>query len=80
VTVLVLEDAELADALGRASPDESVIAVCSSPGRLDELRRATPDPRVSYLIGDGAVVPLPDAFADVVLGAVEAGELERIRR
>jgi hypothetical protein len=80
MTVVVLEDAELADALGRAAPDEAVFAVFSSPGRLDELRRATPDPRVSYLIGDGAVVPLPDAFADVVIGAVDEAELERIRR
>ena len=51
MTVVVLEDAELAAALARAAPDEAVIAVASSPARLDELRASTSDPRVSYLIG-----------------------------
>ena len=55
-------------ALDRLGADGAVIAVDASVDALDELRAACPDPRLSFLVGDAEVVPLPDASVDVVLG------------
>ncbi len=53
-------------ALDRLGPDGSVIALDISVDCLDELRAACDDPRVSYLVGDAEVMPLPNEFVDVV--------------
>ena len=55
-------------ALGRVGADGMVIALDPSVDLLDELRESCADPRLSFLVGDAAVVPLPDASLDVVLG------------
>jgi hypothetical protein len=71
-TVLVVapDDKQLIDdVLDRLGLDGAVIVVAHSAARLEELEHAHPDPRVSYLIGDPDVLPLPDASVDVVLGA-----------
>lgn len=54
-------------ALDRLSEDGEVVALDVSVDCLEEVRSACPDPRVSYLVGSAEVLPLPDAFADVVL-------------
>jgi ubiquinone/menaquinone biosynthesis C-methylase UbiE len=79
VTVLVLDGALLADALARAG-DEEIMAVDPSAARLEQLEREARDPRVSYLIGDAAILPLPDASVDVVLGEGVEPELRRVLR
>jgi ubiquinone/menaquinone biosynthesis C-methylase UbiE len=71
-TVLVVapDDTKLIDdVLDRLGLDGAVIVVAHSAARLEELEHAYPDPRVSYLIGDPDVLPLPDASVDVVLGS-----------
>ena len=45
-----------------------MIVIDPSADRLEELERAYPDPRVTYLIGDGVVIPLPDARSTRLLG------------
>ncbi len=65
------------DALG---PDGAVIVVDASSERLEELQAEGSDPRVSYLIGDDEVLPLPDASVDVAVGQVAATEIERVLR
>ena len=55
-------------ALDRLGADGAVIAVDVSVDALDELRATCPDPRLSFLVGDAEVVPLPDASVDVVIG------------
>ena len=51
-----------------------------SAGRLEELEERYPDPRITWLIGDGNVVPLPDASVDRVLGDCSEQELRRVLR
>jgi len=53
-------------ALDRLGPEGSVIALDISVDCLDELRSACDDPRVSYLVGDAEVLPLPNESVDVV--------------
>src|SRR4029079_5937310 len=59
MTVLVLDRGLLGDALARAG-DEDVIVVDLHAARLEELERETRDPRAFYLIGEPAILPLPD--------------------
>ena len=53
-------------ALDRLGAGGSVIALDVSVDCLEELRAACEDPRVSYLVGEAEVLPLPDGSADVV--------------
>ena len=79
MTVLVLDGSLLDDALGQAG-DEDVVVLDPSADRLEQLERDARDPRVSYLIGEPAVLPLPDAWVDAVLGRGVEAELHRVLR
>ncbi len=52
-------------ALDLVGADGAVICLDISVDCLEELRGATSDPRLSFLVGDAAVLPLPDDSADV---------------
>ena len=80
MTVLVLDCDLLPAALEELGDDELLIAVDSSAERLDEFLRRHPDPRISFLIGDGNVIPVPDRSVDKVLGAGSAAEISRVVR
>jgi ubiquinone/menaquinone biosynthesis C-methylase UbiE len=54
-------------ALGRIGPNGSMVALDSAAGCLEQLRRECDDPRVSYLVGNADVLPLPDGSVDVVI-------------
>ena len=80
MTILVLDCDLLAGALADLGEDELLIAVDPSASRLEELQRRFPDPRITYLIGDGAVIPIPSASVDRVLGAGSDEEVRRVLR
>jgi ubiquinone/menaquinone biosynthesis C-methylase UbiE len=80
VTFLVLDGDLLGEALARLADDELLIVVDPSADRLEDLQRRFPDPRVTYLIGDGSVIPIPDASVDHVLGEGSAAERQRVLR
>ena len=72
--------ARVAAALAEAGEDEDVIVLDPSAGRLDEARRAFPDPRLWLAIGGPDVIPLPDGSVDSVVGHVPPDELRRVLR
>jgi hypothetical protein len=76
MTVLVLDGELLGDALVRAG-DEDVIVVEFSAERLERLEREARDPRTFFLIGEPAILPLPDRSVDTAVG--DAVELELLR-
>ena len=80
MTILVLDGDLLGEALEALAPDELLIVVDPSATRLEELQERFPDPRVTYLIGDGSVIPIPDASVDRVLGDGSDAELRRVLR
>ena len=80
VTILVLDCDLLPAALDGLGDDELLIAIDPSADRLGGLLRRFPDPRISFLIGDGVVIPLPDRSVDKVLGEGSAAEVRRVRR
>ena len=57
-----------------------MIVVDPSADRLEELEERYPDPRVTWLIGDGVVIPIPDDSVDKVLGEGSEAELRRVLR
>jgi hypothetical protein len=79
MTVLVLDGGLLGDALARAG-DEDVYVVEHSAERLEELEREARDPRAFFLIGDPAILPLPDQSVDAALGTGVEPELRRVLR
>jgi ubiquinone/menaquinone biosynthesis C-methylase UbiE len=79
VLVVGADETLVADALERAGEGGGVIIVDPSSERLAELERALPDPRIWYLIGDAAVVPLPDGSMDKALGDLSS-DVERVLR
>jgi ubiquinone/menaquinone biosynthesis C-methylase UbiE len=79
VLVLGAEEALVADALARAGADGGVVVLDRSADRLAQLERSVPDPRIWYLIGDTAVVPLPDGSMDEALGGFSP-DVERVLR
>jgi ubiquinone/menaquinone biosynthesis C-methylase UbiE len=79
MTLLVLDGELLGDALAGAG-DEDVIVVDLSAGRLEELERRVADPRAFFLIGEAAILPLPDASVDSALGDGVEPELSRVLR
>ncbi len=79
MTLLVLDGALLGDALGGAG-DEDVIVVDPSADRLEQLERQARDPRAFFLIGDAAVLPLPDRSVDEAVGDGVEPELRRVLR
>jgi ubiquinone/menaquinone biosynthesis C-methylase UbiE len=80
VTILVLDGDLLGDALEQLAEDELLIVVDPSADRLEELQRAFPDPRITFLIGDGVVIPVPDQSVDRVLGEGSESERRRVLR
>ena len=79
MTVLVLDGGLLGDALARAG-DEDVIVVDLHAARLEELERETCDPRAFYLIGEPAILPLPDGSVDEAVGEGVEPELRRVMK
>jgi hypothetical protein len=79
MTVLVLDTTHLGEALADAG-DEDVFVVDVSAFRLEELERDTPDPRVFWLIGEPAILPLPDGSVDAAVGEGVEPELSRVLR
>jgi hypothetical protein len=79
MTVLVLDRGLLGDALARAG-DEDVIVVDLHAARLEELERETRDPRAFYLIGEPAILPLPDGSVDEAVGEGVEPELRRVMK
>jgi ubiquinone/menaquinone biosynthesis C-methylase UbiE len=79
MTVLVLDGALLREALASAG-DEDVYVVDFSAARLEELERDVPDPRAFYLIGEPAILPLPDDSVDSAVGEGVEPELARVLR
>jgi hypothetical protein len=79
MTVLVLDRGLLGDALARAG-DEDVIVVDLHAARLEELERETRDPRAFYLIGEPAILPLPDGSVDETVGEGVEPELRRVMK
>ena len=74
MTVLVLDGGLLCDALVRAG-DEDVIVVDLSAERLERQAR---DPRAFFLIGEPAILPLPDRSVDTAVGDAVERELRRV--
>jgi len=79
MTVLVLDGELLLDVLARAG-DEDVIVVDLHAARLEELERETRDPRAFYLIGEPAILPLPDGSVDEAVGEGVEPELRRVMK
>ena len=79
MTVLVLDGALLAEAL-RGAGDEDVYVVDHSAARLEEFERDARDPRAFFLIGEPAILPLPDGSVDRAVGEGVEGELRRVLR
>jgi hypothetical protein len=77
LTVLVLDGGLLGKALARAG-DEDVIVVDLHAARLEELEREARDPRAFFLIGEPAVLPLPDGWVDEAVGGGVEPELSRV--
>jgi ubiquinone/menaquinone biosynthesis C-methylase UbiE len=80
MTILVLDGYLLGRALEQLAEDELLIVVDPSADRLEELQREFPDPRITFLIGDGVVIPLPDGSVDRVLGESSESERRRVLR
>jgi hypothetical protein len=79
MTVLVLDGGLLGDALVRAG-DEDVIVVEFSAERLERLEREARDPRAFFLIGEPAILPLPDRSVDTAVGDAVELELRRVMK
>jgi hypothetical protein len=77
VTLLVLDCDLLADALVAAG-DEDVIVVDLSAVRLERLEHEARDPRAFFLIGEPAILPLPDRSVDSAVGDAVEPELRRV--
>jgi ubiquinone/menaquinone biosynthesis C-methylase UbiE len=80
VTILVLDGDRLPEAFGELGDDELMVVVDPSADRLEELQVRFPDPRITFLIGDGVVIPLPDASVYRVLCEGSESELRRVLR
>jgi ubiquinone/menaquinone biosynthesis C-methylase UbiE len=77
-------ESEIGLALERVGDDGDVIVIDPSPVALAELEARIRDGRLWFLLGDTDVLPLPDAFVDLVLAAdddaPEAGRVLREQR
>jgi ubiquinone/menaquinone biosynthesis C-methylase UbiE len=78
MTLLVLDGDLLGEAIRQLGEDELLIVVDPSADRLEELQREHRDPRITFLIGDGEVLPIPDASVDAVVGSGYEPELRRV--
>ena len=77
MTMLVLDGGLLGEALARAG-DEDVYVIDLHAARLEELERETRDPRAFFLIGEPAILPLPDRSVDTAVGDAVEPELRRV--
>ncbi len=80
MTILVLDGDLVGEALAALGDGELLIVLDLSADRLEELEERYPDPRITWLVGDGNVVPLPDSSVDRVLGDCSEQELRRVLR
>jgi len=80
MTILVLDGDLLGQALEQLAEDELLIVVDTSADRLEELEERNPDPRITFLIGDRDVIPVPDGAVGRVLGEGSESELRRVLR
>lgn len=80
MTILVLDGDLVGDALSTLGEDELIIVIDPSASRLEAMRERYPDSRVTWLIGDGQVIPIPDASVDRVLGEGSESEIARVLR
>jgi len=80
MTILVLDGDLVGDALAELGEDELIIVIDPSADRLEALRERYPDPHITWLIGDGEVIPIPDASVDRVLGGGSELEIARVLR
>jgi ubiquinone/menaquinone biosynthesis C-methylase UbiE len=81
LTIVVdIGGAALTEALERAGADGDVVVVNESPDALADLRAGCSAANVLFLLGDGDVLPLPDASVDVVLGADGGADAARVKR
>ncbi len=80
MTILVLDGDLLGQALEQLADDELLIVVDPSADRLEELEERYPDARITFLIGDGVVIPVPDGTVDKVLGEASDSERRRVLR
>ena len=80
MTILVLDGDMLGQALEQLAADELLVVVDPSADRLEELEERYPDPRITFLIGDREVIPVPDGSVDKVLGEASESELRRVLR
>jgi hypothetical protein len=82
IVLVIGADAGLVAAgLERAGVDGDAIVLDPSAANLEAAERLVRDPRAWFLIGDAAVVPLPDDHVDQVVGADPgSGDLPRVLR
>ena len=80
LVVVGADETTVRAATERAGEDGDVIVLDPSPERLERLERSVRDPRLWFLLGDGAVVPLPDRSVDAALGGESSPEIERVLR
>jgi hypothetical protein len=77
MTVLVLDGGLIGEALAGAG-DEDVYVVDLHAARREELELEVRDPRAFFLIGEPAVLPLPDGWVDRAIGEGVEPELSRV--
>ena len=68
MTMLVLDGDAARATCSREPATRDVIVVDLHAARLEELERAARDPRTFYLIGEPAILPLPDGSVDEAVG------------
>jgi hypothetical protein len=78
--VAVVDGALLPGVLEQVGPDAVVVALQPTADGLEQLMREHPDPRVTWLIGDGRILPLPDGSVDDLLGDADDSERRRVLR
>ena len=67
IVVVIGAEAELIATLAaEVAPDGDVVVVDGSVDTLERLRHASPEPDVTYLVGESEVLPLPDESVDAV--------------
>ena len=78
--VVDIGGAALTEALDRAGADGDVIVINESADALADIRASCSAANVFFLLGDGDVLPLPDASVDIVLGGDGAPDAARVKR
>jgi ubiquinone/menaquinone biosynthesis C-methylase UbiE len=80
-TALVIGVAAARRSLGEVDGYDEIVVLDPSSAELEHLVAELADPRFDYLLGDLAVLPLPDASVDLLIGADPADpEVVRVLR